>query len=297
MRTAALIVTFNRLVKLRHSLTQTLAIPFDHIIVVNNASVDGTDAYLASLNENRLIVINQASNLGGAGGFKAGCTFICQHLDVDWVFLFDDDAYPALDILEQFQHIVVPEYSVYAGLVKDLKGDTCKMNLPFKAFPQGFLQEIEYAISPEKYLPVENEACRVASLSFVGVCIEKSVLSQHLGSIRTELFIYYDDIYFGHELSLNGFNIRYSPELLFLHDVSSSGRLILPAWKIYYLIRNLILSKKIYKDKSPYGYCSILLRLFKYLLLSIFQKNKKEYLGYFFKGCLDGIRNRIGKQH
>uniref|UniRef100_UPI00351B5BDF glycosyltransferase family 2 protein n=1 Tax=Serratia sp. ME43 TaxID=2744256 RepID=UPI00351B5BDF len=37
--------------------------------------------------------------------------------------------------------------------------------------------------------------------------------------IWPELFIYYDDLYFSYRLSQQGYRFRYSPELVFLHDV------------------------------------------------------------------------------
>lgn len=48
-RVAAVIVTYNRLEKLRRMLHNTLAQPFFKIIVVNNASTDGIKAYLDNL--------------------------------------------------------------------------------------------------------------------------------------------------------------------------------------------------------------------------------------------------------
>ena len=79
---AAVVVTFNRLEKLKTvlaSLESQTRLP-NQLIIVNNASTDGTDKYLEEYTrdfanghlENRvnLTVVNLPENVGGAGGFK-----------------------------------------------------------------------------------------------------------------------------------------------------------------------------------------------------------------------------------
>ena len=96
---AAVIVTYNRLEKLKKALkcyeTQTM-LP-KYLVIVNNCSTDGTKDYLNEwLKETsfiKKIVINTESNLGGSGGFYIGQKKALE-LDVDWIYLADDDAYP-----------------------------------------------------------------------------------------------------------------------------------------------------------------------------------------------------------
>ena len=56
MKVAALIVTFNRLTMLKRTLVHTLNMSFDQVLVVNNASTDGTKEWLDCLDELRLTV-------------------------------------------------------------------------------------------------------------------------------------------------------------------------------------------------------------------------------------------------
>ena len=46
--------------------------------------------------------------------------------------------------------------------------------------------------------------------------IKREVLNEHLHHIYDELFLYFDDLYFGYQLTLNGEKITYQPELVFL---------------------------------------------------------------------------------
>ncbi|STS83810.1 glycosyl transferase [Klebsiella pneumoniae] len=71
----------------------------------------------------------------------------------------------------------------------------------------------------------------VQTVSFVGMVIHRDLLATSLDYIREQLFIYFDDLYFGYQLSLAGEQIMYSPELLFYHDVSIQGKLIAPEWR------------------------------------------------------------------
>lgn len=94
MNCSALIVTYNRLEKLKLTIANTVKLNFTAIVVVNNGSTDGTQAWLATLSDPRVIVLNLPSNSGGAGGFKAGSQYLCDNVDSDWVFFYDDDAWP-----------------------------------------------------------------------------------------------------------------------------------------------------------------------------------------------------------
>ena len=56
MKYTALIVTFNRLGKLKKTVEETLKLEFTNIVIVNNGSTDGTQAWLSSSVDTRVIV-------------------------------------------------------------------------------------------------------------------------------------------------------------------------------------------------------------------------------------------------
>src|SRR5690606_7930067 len=74
-RVAAVIVTYSRLAKLETVLASVdaqTARP-EWIVVVDNASTDGTGAYLAGRDDIAgFVVLSLPTNTGGAGGFSAG---------------------------------------------------------------------------------------------------------------------------------------------------------------------------------------------------------------------------------
>ena len=76
----AIVVTHNRLPKLRDTLTRLLAEDLDRVLVFDNASTDGTADHLAGLDDSRLIVHRSSDNLGGAGGFSGAMALMRDRL-------------------------------------------------------------------------------------------------------------------------------------------------------------------------------------------------------------------------
>lgn len=295
MNVVALIVTFNRLKKLRTCLETTLGIGFKYVVVVNNASGDGTGNWLAGIRDERLHCITLDYNIGGAGGFKKGAEYITHHLNYDWVVFYDDDAYPDTNLLTILS-ILPKKYQVFCCRVTDPQGNSCRMNIPFRHLPHSLVDHLCYILKPDKFIPVDCTPCSVETLSFVGVIFARSVLTEHWHAIRDELFLYYDDLYFGYYLTQSGVSIRYSPEITFIHDISSTGREIRPHWKVYYLVRNLFLSYSCFEKHPPFSWPSIGMRVIKYCWLKG-KCGKKTYIYYLWRGIVDGLRQRSGMRH
>ncbi|HBV1235746.1 glycosyltransferase, partial [Klebsiella pneumoniae] len=153
MKYTALIVTFNRLGKLKKTVEETLKLEFTNIVIVNNGSTDGTQAWLSSIVDTRVIVLTLTENTGGAGGFKTGSQYICEQLASDWVFFYDDDAYPYPDTLKSFSQLDKRGCRVFSGLVKDPQGKPCPMNMPFSRVPTSLGDTVRYLRYPGEFIP------------------------------------------------------------------------------------------------------------------------------------------------
>ncbi|MGG8296232.1 glycosyltransferase [Klebsiella sp. 141251] len=294
MNVAALIVTYNRLEKLKTTIEATLALPFQYIVVVNNASTDDTQAYLNSVCDERVIVLHREMNDGGAGGFKYGAQWITQNLNTNWVLFYDDDAYPKKDFGVAFQSLDLSSENVYVCTVVDTSDKCCKMNIPWKKIPNGFLGNIAYRVNPARFIPDGSQQETVVSVSFVGMLISQETLKKSISFIYDELFIYFDDVYFGHHLVLQRTPIIYLPELCIVHDIDTTNQLIAP-WKLYYLSRNLILSRKIFQDNSPFTLFDVSLRLLKYIFTALKHEKRKECMINVYNGIKDGFWKPKGR--
>lgn len=106
---AVILVTYNRLNCLKTALSkydQQTKSPA-YILVVDNASTDGTNEYLEEWNsiasdKYEKIVVRLQENTGGSGGFNRGVEEGMK-LECDFLFLADDDAYAEPDMLENLE--------------------------------------------------------------------------------------------------------------------------------------------------------------------------------------------------
>jgi len=295
MNSCALIITFNRLAKLKKCLDASIAAGFDLIVIVNNGSTDGTAEWLMNCPFTQVRVLSLPDNTGGAGGFSYGLRHIAQHVDTDWVFLYDDDAYPVNDIIARFLRVNMQyKYAAYCGKVVDLEGNVCRMNLPFIYFPDSLRDDIRYVINRDRFIVGENYQ-QVSSFSFVGAILEKDFIARNLDGLHPELFLYFDDVYFSYSACLKGDIIFYFPEVIFHHDINVDVNNVHPEWKVYYLIRNIFLSRFIFKSSPPFGWFAMISRVIKYTAIIILQKRKREYAKYIIKGIWHGVKGKKGK--
>ena len=99
---AAVLVTYNRveLLKIAIDSLEKQTIELKNIVVVNNNSTDGTEDYLRSIASDKIQFITLKKNTGGAGGFSAGINYAYK-LDIDYVWIMDDDAIASPSALEE----------------------------------------------------------------------------------------------------------------------------------------------------------------------------------------------------
>ncbi|KAJ9432537.1 hypothetical protein SAMN05518863_104439 [Candidatus Pantoea symbiotica] len=297
MRITALIVTYNRLDKLKISIEATLALPFQHIVVVDNDSNDGTSDWLNTLQDPRLNIIRTPDNVGGSGGFKYGVRYLINNINTDWVVFYDDDAWPSASFIKNFENLNKRDSVVYCSKVIDKYNIICAMNIPWKKIPKSLSENIAYYKDKTSFCAGADERTDVLTFSFVGCIIPISVLEKTYELIREDLFIYFDDVFYSYQLSLQKIKIIYEPLLIIHHDVDSQGENKFPAWKVYYLMRNMIRSRFILGSDSFFSGVAMFLRALKYFEKCYTADNILLYLKYYFKGVWHGIKNVGGKNH
>ncbi len=93
-RVVAALVTYNRAALLAEALRGLFAQthPVQRVVVVDNASTDGTPA-LPELRDARVEYVRLEENLGSSGGFHRAVDE-ARKLECDWVWVMDDDAEP-----------------------------------------------------------------------------------------------------------------------------------------------------------------------------------------------------------
>lgn len=186
---AAVVVTFNRLEKLKKVIAalEAQTTPVSRLIVVDNASTDGTGRYLASLETSApLEVVSMEVNSGGAGGFAEGMLrgYVAG---VDHVWIMDDDCYPQPTALETLVRGFDEAVSELGGdvpfacsVVRFTDGNICEMNNPVTTWDWGRL------------LVKGQRTVMVTACSFVSVLIPRWVIAEY-GLPYRDYFIWFDD--------------------------------------------------------------------------------------------------------
>ncbi|MGA7149361.1 MAG: glycosyltransferase, partial [Microbacterium sp.] len=100
MTVTAVVVTFNRLDLLRRLVAALREVPeLDEILIIDNASTDGTGAWLVEASaSDGVLARSLAHNTGGAGGFAEGLSWAMER-GADLAWLMDDDGLPDPDCL------------------------------------------------------------------------------------------------------------------------------------------------------------------------------------------------------
>ena len=100
----AVLVTHNRRELLREALQGVLAqtARVERVLVIDNASTDGTDVMLAEEfgHDQRIEVVRLNENVGGAGGFHEGIRRAAEGAQ-EWLWLLDDDTIARPDTVEE----------------------------------------------------------------------------------------------------------------------------------------------------------------------------------------------------
>ncbi len=301
-RLIALVVTFDRLAQLQKTVTHLLAADARHlagVLVVDNASTDGTGDWLAAQEDPRLHVLRLETNTGGAGGFSAGMRHAMQHLDPDWLLLMDDDARPQTGTLAGFHARDRSSHDGWVAATYFPDGGICEMNRPVMN-PFGSWRHFwatlrhgrdGYHVGDAGYAsPALQE---VDGASFVGFFVAKQAV-QLTGYPDARLFIYGDDTLYSLKLRSLGGRIMFDPALRFEHDCGTEmGRHpIAPLWKVYYMYRNQLLVYRAAAGPVLFWPIAAIKALGWWRRAAAYGDQRATYLALMRRAVRDGVRGR-----
>ncbi|MGJ8547352.1 MAG: glycosyltransferase [Sulfitobacter sp.] len=303
-RLIALVVTFNRLAPLQKTLSTLLDTdPADlaGVLVINNASTDGTAEWLESQQDARLHLLHLAENTGGAGGFEAGMRHAVDQLDPDWLLLADDDARPAPGTLQAFHAKDRSSHEAWLAAVRFPDGDICEMNRPWiNPFwsLSGFWAALRggrggFHIPDSDYdAPYPRE---VDGGSFVGLFVAKHALEK-AGYPDGRLFIYGDDVLYTLGLRAGGGRIAFDPALAYVHDCGTEmgSHPIKPLWKVYYMYRNQLLVYRRAAGPVLFWPVAALKAFIWWRKSGRYGADRKIYQALLRRALCDGIKGRRG---
>jgi rhamnopyranosyl-N-acetylglucosaminyl-diphospho-decaprenol beta-1,3/1,4-galactofuranosyltransferase len=233
-RVTAVVVTYNRRELLLEALSavQAQSRPPDEVIVVDNASADGTaEAVRAAFPAVQLAGLDR--NTGGAGGFAYGLA-LAMSGGTDLIWLMDDDTVPepgalAALLLARDRH-AVPVPALVASRVVWTDGTPHPMNTP----------RVKPLVSRAERTAAGAVGCQpIRSASFVSILVEASAC-QRSGLPEADYFLWNDDFEFTARLLRDRTGLL-CPASVVVHKTAAFGGTDLdPGPRFFYEVRNKI---------------------------------------------------------
>jgi len=294
-KNVAVIVTFNKLNFLKKCLDGVLKSSdlLHKIVVVNNASTDGTERYLADINRknHQLVVINEMENLGGAAGFNRGIKEAMQ-LKADAVWVMDDDTIPTRETLvaliaaRQNVQAEFNSWGVLASNVRWTDGSAALMNVPQSGKPWNQSKN--------------SNLITIDSSSFVSMYIN-AIAVKRLGLPISDFFIWGDDVEFSHRISTQypSFCVTDSHVLHKMAqnqkvDILTDDKKRVPRY--FYDVRNkmYMAKKQGFRARMRYGihFCAVIVRVLftsQYKMLKVFTMFKGLFAGIVFNPKIEKL--------
>ncbi len=284
-KVAAVVVTYNRkamlLENIESLLNQTVSNLLD-IVIIDNASTDGTKESLEEyINNNKIIYKNTGANLGGAGGFQYGIRYAAEN-DYEFVWVMDDDCIPTNTALEVFLNTdkkLNDNYGYLSSKVLWKDNTICTMNVQRKTMYTNVKD-------------FDSKLVNVCMASFVSLFIPIKVVKE-VGLPIKEFFIWTDDWEYTRRISLKYTCYLVNQSIVIHKSASNIGANVsndaverLERYK--YLYRNDVY---LYRREGFSGLVYELLRLSLHTAKVIFlgKNDKFKRLKYIFEGTRNGF--------
>ena len=271
--------------------------PLQEIIVVDNASTDGTSAMLKKQYP-QVTVLRMPENLGAAGAWAAGLSYAALEKGFDWVWAFDDDSLPAANaleiLLEGLEKMGTDEAEI--GMLATLPVDRATgHNYRPTLWRDGFLK------GPAKLL---EQPVWMADLVIASGCMVKRGMVKKIGLPRADFFMDVFDLEYCIRARSQGYKIAVVTDAKLSHEIGDTRKISLPGykrlwmnqppWREYYITRNLTyLAWWLWPSRA------VKRSIARYLLIHavqvlLFGAKKLHCLVRMVQGFRDGLRGKLG---
>ncbi|MDE5758445.1 MAG: glycosyltransferase [Allobaculum sp.] len=308
----AVIVTFNRKELLARCLTAVYnqTYPLSSIVIVDNASSDGTYEYLCqegliskrsisnfnpidvSVVNHNVIYYRLTTNEGGAGGFYSGLKLAHQSMKFNAYWLMDDDGYPSecclerqLPYLEQYDYVM--PVSIDIDNHTQLSWATRKKNGEKTTVYEELFED--WGVVMPFIFP------------FNGSLMSQKLVKK-VGYVNPKLFIWGDDYEHYYRCLKAGFAPVTVLDALFYHPVNKAPTvpIMKGLFQIPYVESDLrfvcLIRNWAYINKTNKRYISLLKSFMAYTwLFMITQKGNFSKYKLFINSFIDGLINKFDR--
>ena len=278
---AAVVVTYNRkdLLKKCVEKLQEQTVPLD-ILVIDNASTDGTNELFESVPEN-VKYFNTGKNLGGAGGFNYGMKKAYE-LGYKFFWLMDDDTMPYNNALEELLKAKdeLKKFGFLSSIAEWVDGSLCNMN-------------VQKTSILKKKIDLKQKYNAVIMATFVSFFISRSIVGQY-GYPISDFVIWSDDLEYSRRISKNYPCYTVSLSRV-VHEMKSNAKVGIEndsnerLWRYKLVYRNEVY---VFRREGIKGWIYLLLRMLFHSVKIIVRApdDKIEKIGLIWKSFFDGIK-------
>ena len=220
---------------------QTVGPARHEVVVVDNASTDGTRELLAGRDGVR--VLAQSENLGFAAGNNVGA----EHARGRWLVLLNNDAVPAPDFVERL--LDAGERSgaaAVAGRILDRAGAQVE-------FGGSGLNWLGFGFQRSSWQAGFRETAAGAPLPFAcgGAMAVRRDAFLRAGGFDADYFAYYEDVDLGWRLNLAGERVVYAPDASVRHVRHATSSRFSDGWRHRHWFKNIL--QTLLKDAEHLG--------------------------------------------
>ncbi|MCL2187578.1 MAG: glycosyltransferase family 2 protein [Defluviitaleaceae bacterium] len=248
---AVVICTYNKCNYVINCINSVLESSFNDfdIIVVDNASSDNTVDMIKSKFGNKLTLLVNEKNTGGAGGFHRGMAYAMQK-KYKYIHLLDNDVVVDKNAIK----------ALYDFMELHPNAGACGSLILHMAFPEtvqdyGAMIDIPNLGVKPLYAGagIKSELPDFLACDYVAACsaMFRASALEVSGLIEEDYFIYWDDMALGWKLRLAGYKIFACKASVIWHEQGRQG--LYSPFFIYYIFRNKIHTFVKYCTESEYN--------------------------------------------
>ena len=271
--------------------------PLQEIVVVDNASTDGTRDLLAEQYP-QVTVLSMKENLGAAGAWAQGLSYAALKKGHDWVWTFDHDSVPEANSLE----------SLLAGL-RELRelGKEVGMVVPMAVHRETATQYPPYLWHHGSVKP-RAEQMRgpiwFADIAMASGSLVKREVVQEVGVPRADFFMDIFDFEYCLRIRSQGYKIAVISGAVMSHEIGNTRKVNLlgyerlwmnqPPWREYYICRNLAyVAWRLYPNLATKTSIARYLAVH-FAQVLLFSSDGLACATRMIQGLVDGLRGRLG---
>lgn len=270
--------------------------PLQEIIVVDNASTDGTSAMLKERYP-QVTVLRLEQNTGASGGSAAGLKYAALKKKHDWIWNFDGDSVPAESALQIMlsSRAEIAEESMVGMLAPLPVHEETGVYYPPLLWRDGL-------IKPPK--EVLDQLVWFADVAVASGCLVRRDVVETVGLPREDFFMDYFDFEYCLRIRRHGYRIAVVNGCHFLHELGDTLVRRFGSyshiwakhspWREYYMARNLIYIV-FWLYPTPKTKRFIVLQLMRRAATNLlFGTERVATFRKMFQGVIDGRRGRLG---